>query len=362
MALNNLTIFNFSDDVVLQALENNDVFSLCRNLYKANGGNLSTYIRDLVLGDENVYVDYVAQGKEVPLVIKEAAAKDLKMLQMLAQEQISFHDDEPEYIIEKVDLAGDFQEMIANIQTRGFGIWAANIMFEFANDKIVPVRHPDSVRLSDLVDYERERTIVLNNTKAFLDGKPAQNMLLTGDAGTGKSSTIKAVVNELAPSGLRIIEIKKHQIKHIPDIIETIEKNPLKFIIFIDDISFATDDDHFGEMKALIEGSLSTRSENSVIYATSNRRHIVKEKFSDRDGDEIHVNDSIQEMVSLSERFGIHVTFSKPNKKTYLNIVHSLAEHAGIEVDDIEAERFATYRGGRSGRTARQFIESKLAE
>ena len=240
-------------------------------------------------------------------------------------------------------------------------------MFELDDaSEIKPVKHADTTSINSLFDYERERQIVIDNTLAFLNDKPAQNVLLTGDAGTGKSSTIKAVANEYASMGLRVIEVKKSQIARIPDVIAKVESSPLHFILFIDDISFSSDDDSFGQMKALLEGSLSAQSSNVLIYATSNRRHIIKEKFSDRDGDEIHVNDSIQEMISLSERFGIHVTFSRPSKKTYLGIIRSMALKAGISIPEDElfsgAERFAIQKGGRSGRTAKQYVEMLAAK
>ena len=231
---------------------------------------------------------------------------------------------------------------------------------------IVPVLHPDKTELSNLVDYERERNIIIDNTKALLQGKPAANILLTGDAGTGKSSTVKAVANALWEEGLRIIEIRKDQLRSITKVLDELSSNPLKFVLFIDDLSFLKDDDNFNALKAVLEGSVTAKSNNVVIYATSNRRHIIKEKFSDREGDDVHRNDTMQELVSLSERFGVHVTFSKPNKETFLHIVHHLAEENGIDIpkDEIEllAERFALERGGRSARLAKQFIDGLLSK
>ena len=230
---------------------------------------------------------------------------------------------------------------------------------------IVPVLHPDKTVLSDLIDYERERQIVIDNTRALLAGKPAANILLTGDAGTGKSSTIKAVANALWNEGLRIVEVRKDQLRSIPKVLNELSSNPLKFVLFIDDLSFLKDDDNFNALKAVLEGSVTAKSNNVVIYATSNRRHIIKEKFSDREGDDVHRNDTMQELISLSERFGIHVTFSKPNKETFLHIVHHLAKEYGIEMptDELDglAERFALERGGRSARLAKQFIEGLLS-
>ena len=205
----------------------------------------------------------------------------------------------------------------------------------------------------------------MDNTKALLSGKPAANILLTGDAGTGKSSTVKAIVNELCDSGLRILEVRKEQLHAIPKILDELNSNPLKFILFIDDLSFTKDDDNFSALKAILEGSVSAKSNNGVIYATSNRRHLVKENFSDREGDDVHFNDTMQELLSLSERFGIQLTFNRPDKAVYLDIVHNLADKQGIEYDveklDASAEKFALKRGTRSARAAKQFVDGIVA-
>jgi predicted AAA+ superfamily ATPase len=165
---------------------------------------------------------------------------------------------------------------------------------------------------------------------------------------------------------VRILEVRKEQLRDIPGILDTLTHNPCTFIIFIDDLSFAADDDNFAALKAILEGSVSAKSSNVAIYATSNRRHLVRETFSEREGDEVHLNDTLQEIVSLSDRFGIHLSFTKPNKQTYLDIVHKLAQERGIALDeqelDLEAERFATRRGGRSARGARQFVDSLLSK
>ena len=192
------------------------------------------------------------------------------------------------------------------------------------------------------------------------------DILLTGDAGTGKSSTVKAVANAMWREGLRIIEVRKDQLRAIPKILDALSTNPLKFLLFIDDLSFLKDDDNFNALKAVLEGSVTAKSSNVVIYATSNRRHIIKEKFSDREGDDVHRNDTMQELISLSERFGIHISFSKPNKETFLHIVHHLAAESGLDIPESEldasAERFALERGGRSARLARQFIDAQLSK
>lgn len=225
----------------------------------------------------------------------------------------------------------------------------------------MPVSHPDQTSLSELYGYEIQRQEVIENTLALVQGKPAVNLLLYGDAGTGKSSTVKAVVNTYREQGLRLIELKKEQLREIPQLVDTLAHNPLKFILFIDDLSFTRDDDDFSALKAMLEGSVSSNAANVVIYATSNRRHLVRETFSDREGDEIHYNDTMQEMLSLSDRFGLTITFLRPDKTQYQEIVRELAQQYGVTMDPqelrVKADAFAIRKSGYSPRVAKQFIE-----
>ena len=343
-------------------------------LYEHGGGNLSAHIRSIVNDNENVYMRLIGEKKQPSASMQKCVEEEIATLQAIAElteeelrAGLSWEGYLPQFDTEKIDLAKDYRERTGSIAKYGYGIYARYHMFYISDDgHIVPVRYPDPVRLSMLVDYKREQQIIIDNTKALLAGKPAANMLLTGDAGTGKSSTIKAVVNEFYGEGLRIIQVRKEQLREISAILDELTTNPLKFILFIDDLSFQKDDDNFSALKAVLEGSVSTKSQNVVIYATSNRRHIVKERFGDREGDDVHCNDTIQEIISLSERFGLQVTFQKPNKQTYLDIVHHLAEEQGIVRDpaemDMLAERFALSRGGRSARAAKQFIDGLLSE
>ena len=343
-------------------------------LYNANGGNLGEYVKELSFNSENVYVKMVGSGKDVPNFLYYALVSELDTLQEVAElnketltGSLDYKEFLPEFTTTKLRLREIYLHRAENIDKYGYGIYAKYNMFSVdESGNIVHVRHPDKTELSDLVDYENERKIIVDNTKALLCGKPAANILLTGDAGTGKSSTVKAVANALWKDGLRIVEVRKDQLRAIPKILDELSSNPLKFVLFIDDLSFLKDDDNFNALKAVLEGSVTAKSNNVVIYATSNRRHIIKEKFSDREGDDVHRNDTMQELISLSERFGIHVTFSKPNKETFLHIVHHLAEENEIDMPadelDLLAERFALERGGRSARLARQFIDGLLSK
>ena len=387
--LQSLSIFRelLADPVVkalcdyLESLEQDNVTqsvsryaAFVSRLYDTEKRTLAGYIQSIVNNDENAYIRLIGRGLEPWPEMVDTVEAELETLQALAEltpeklrEGLDWKGYLPQFAVKQLDIVASYHERIANIGQYGYGIYAKYHMFYInPENKIVPVRNPDQTRLENLIDYKREQQIILDNTQALLDGKPAANILLSGDAGTGKSSTVKAVVNELHHKGLRILEVRKEQLREIPGILDELNSNPLKFILFIDDLSFQRDDDNFSALKAILEGSVSARSSNVVIYATSNRRHLVKESFSGRDGDDVHRNDTLQEMISLSERFGIQITFQKPNKATYLDIVHPLAAQRGIEMDekdlDIKAEAFALGRGGRSARAATQFIDGLVAK
>ena len=329
--------------------------------------NLTDYINDILQNDENIYVKQSAKGQASPL-LKKAVDNELDFFEALAQlncnDVKSICDIDiylPEWTNSDYSVKNEYTRKIDAIKTTGYGIYATHRMFLYKDNEIIPVKYPDPQRLSQMSGYELERQKVIDNTMALINGKPCNNVLLYGDAGSGKSSTIKAIVNEYWEMGLRLIEIKKSQLYSLPDVIEKLADSPLKFIIFIDDLSFSTNDSDFGALKAILEGGVAGKTENLAIYATSNRRNLVKENFNDRNGDDIHLQDTIQEVMSLSARFGLKVTFSKPNKDLYLSIVENLALQYNIGIAknelEIQAEAFALRNGGRSPRTAKQFIE-----
>jgi predicted AAA+ superfamily ATPase len=363
---------------LLESLEDNDTLKQLKaysdfvsNLYRHHN-DLSSYILTLILEDENIYMIRTAHRLEISQKMKECLFSELESLQMIAEmtslqvkDKIAYDGFLPDWDNTYYDFKKEYLNRIDNIERYGYGIYAKYYMFIVKDSRIVPVKYPDEVKLSQLIGYEKQRQLVIDNTLALINGKPASNVLLSGDAGTGKSSSVKAIANEFRDKGLRIIEIRKDQLREIPEIIDGLSKNPLKFILFIDDLSFAKDDDNFGALKAILEGSVSARANNIVIYATSNRRHLVKESFSDRDGDDVHRNDTVQELISLSERFGLRITFSKPNKYEYLEIVKGLAKLNSLDMSEEElekeAERFAVGRSGRSARAAKQFIDKMIA-
>lgn len=337
-----------------------------------NTPDLSRYIAQLVLNDENFYVKEKACGNEISASVENCLNEELELLQEICQlrsetvrKAMQYHQFLPEWDNSEIDLKGEYMRHLEELPHTGYGIFNKYHTFVIRDDKITPVKYPDSQRLDQLFGYERERSMIIRNTEALMNGRGANNMLLYGDAGTGKSSTIKAVANHFAEDGLRLIEVKKNQLFQIPDIVDEISGTPLKFILFIDDLSFSSNDDNFSALKALLEGSVSTHGDNIAIYATSNRRHLVKETMADRTGDELHVNDTLQETMSLASRFGLTITFGKPDKDEYLYIVKALAKEYDLDMPEDElfmrAEAHALRNNGRSPRVAKQFVELQKA-
>lgn len=229
--------------------------------------------------------------------------------------------------------------------------------------RIVPITNIAHVHLDDLVGYEIAKKKLVDNTEAFVQGRPANNCLLFGDAGTGKSSSIKGILNQYYDQGLRIIEAYKHQFKDLNDIIAQVKNRNYKFIIYMDDLSFEEFEIEYKYLKAVIEGGLEKKPDNILIYATSNRRHLVREKFSDKEErrDDLHSSDTVQEKLSLVARFGVSIFFCAPDKKQFQNIVKTLAERHQVEMPEeellLEANKWELQHGGLSGRTAQQFID-----
>ena len=308
--------------------------------------NWGTYLSTAVLETETVCVRQAAAGT-LPPVLQTALDNELAFL--------------PRWETADLDLPAAYAQRMSEVGKKGYGMFAKHHVFTVENGKLVPVKYPDPQRLSELPGYEKEREKVIANTRALLAGMPANNVLLYGDAGTGKSSSVKAIANEFAPEGLRLVEVKKNQLYQIPDLMDKLAANPLKFILFIDDLSFTANDDNFAALKAILEGSVGGRARNIAVYATSNRRHLIKETLTDRTGDDIHEADTRQELMSLSARFGLTVTFQRPEKARFETILEELARqhHIQMPMDQllVKAEAFAIRAGGRSPRVAKQFIE-----
>ena len=233
---------------------------------------------------------------------------------------------------------------------------------------IIPITSIEHVYLKDLVGYEIQKRKLIDNTEAFIQGRAANNVLLYGDSGTGKSSSIKAILNQYYDRGLRMIEVYKHQFKCLSEVLEQIKDRNYKFIIYMDDLSFEDFEIEYKYLKAIIEGGLGKKPQNVLIYATSNRRHLIREKFSDKREilDDLHANDTVQEKLSLVARFGVTIYYGAPEKKEFQEIVKVLAERCGVDMEKeellAEANKWELSHGGLSGRTASQFITHLLGK
>lgn len=371
---------------VLMALDNQggaggfdaDALAACYSAFVAElyaaGGDLGEHLLRLVRGSENPVVRARARGerenpemtacmqRELELFSRLSAASPAALAQAVGGQGL------PAYASTPYNFSALYTGLLAEAPSRGYGIFAAGHMFTLGEGgALLPVKHPDPQRLAQLTGYEAEREQVLLNTRALLRGLPANNILLYGDAGTGKSSTVKAIANEYAPEGLRLVELRKNQLYQIPALMGALAENPLKFILFIDDLSFPADDGDFTALKAILEGNISARPGNIVVYATSNRRHMVAERFADRQSaEEVHAGEALEEVSSLAARFGLTITFLKPDRELYTGIVKALAAELGLAMPEerlaARAEAHAIRHGGRSPRTARQFVELVKAE
>ncbi len=275
-----------------------------------------------------------------------------------------------EKLMQTADENDFFDAVTAFYRDYGVGMFGLNKAFrleEGRNDGSVtfrPINNMDKVMLSDLIGYEIQKKKLVDNTEAFVSGKKANNVLLFGDSGTGKSTSIKAIVNEYYDRGLRMIEIYKHQFKDLSSVIAQIKNRNYKFIIYMDDLSFEEFEIEYKFLKAVIEGGVETKPDNILIYATSNRRHLIKESWNDRNDmehtNDLHRSDTMEEKLSLVHRFGVTINYSKPTQKEYFAIVNELAKRNGIEMEEkdlnLKANAWELQHGGISGRTAQQFI------
>jgi predicted AAA+ superfamily ATPase len=258
----------------------------------------------------------------------------------------------------------------AHYRQHGAGLLGQYRAFCWRDSRLEPIAHPDPVQVTELAGYELQKQALLKNTEFLLQGYPALNVLLYGSRGSGKSSLVKGLLHQYGDRGLRLVEVAQSNLQDLPAIADCLRGLPQKFILFVDDLSFEEEEDRFKALKVVLEGSLTARARNLVVYATSNRRHLIREFFADRprpsDADEIHTWDTVQEKLSFSDRFGLTLTFEPANQSTYLGIVHHLAGLAGVTLaaKDLEfrALQWATQHNGRSGRTARQFVDFLSAE
>ena len=307
-------------------------------LFSRGCDNWTDYLYEIVMENENVCVRQHDPETLNPL-LKAHMEHELEFLNELSRLTLEDFIHGAEYLdpdvyheswnISARDIAADYAVRLREVGSKGYGIFARYHMFTVENGALVPVKHPDPQQLEELPGYEKERE--------------------------------KVIANNFAEEGLRLVEVKKNQLYQIPDLMDALAANPLKFILFIDDLSFTANDDNFAALKAILEGSVGGRAHNIAVYATSNRRHLIKETLTDRSGDDIHESDTRQELMSLSARFGLTITFASPDRDRYLYIVQELAKQYGLDMDErelnVRSEAFAIRMGGRSARVAKQFIE-----
>jgi predicted AAA+ superfamily ATPase len=370
-------------------------------LRKAYGVSLKEYIINGLFLDNNPFTDMIdnndLENKSILnqvkfelialQVISNIQAKDIKEEILLKTNPLDFEEEVVKNLIEydknvvhtdcekavdrlKLNILnsedwGQYLEAIIEFYrqygTGEFGHFRA-FVWEHVDDKeyLRGIEKPDSVRLKDLVGYEDQKEIIIDNTKQFLNGYPANNLLIYGSRGTGKSSTVKAIINEYYDQGLRLIEVDKDKLADFTKIIRILKNKNLKFIIFVDDLVFEEGEASYSALKTILEGGVENRSSNILIYATTNRKHLVKETFSERAGDEVHANDTIEEKLSLADRFGITVSFYSPDQKEYLKIIDGIVEARGIDVEKeylhAEALKWVRWYNARSPRTAVQFV------
>jgi uncharacterized protein len=365
------------------------------------GDAWQNHLLDRILEDVNPFSVQAGSGKAVARSIQEAAKEDLATLQKLfkldtrtigaAVTQVSGVSGLPSWdmssnvthnnnakttlkrqlrgAIDWRDMSTNLSEYYAKVQI-GASDFVRYNAFRWQRENgnkgyFEPILQIDEVHLENLIGYDQERKPFIDNTEQFLAGLPANNALLYGARGTGKSSTIKGLLTRYADKGLRLIEVHKDWLGDYPLIVKQIRNRPEKFILFVDDLSFEADEIGYKELKAVLEGSLEAKPPNLLIYATSNRRHLIKEQFSDNpelgEQNEIQAWDTVEEKLSLADRFGLVITFTTPNQRQYLAIVYGLAEQAGIKIPQaelrIKALQWEMSHSGRSGRVARQFID-----
>lgn len=377
---------------------------------KSRTMSLKDYLLDQIIFDENPFTfqQQAVQRNNSNNVIEKATAQDLNGLQLISQldsasvkahlselfKNDNYHsllEELPEWVLESHSLdpsnhldyikecfkaCDRWSDCIEDLKKfhrhYGCGLFARYFAFVWeridGSGYIRGIESPDTITLGELVEYQNERSRVIENTLQFLKGFPANNVLLYGDRGSGKSSTVKAILNEYHNQGLRMLEIPKAYLADFPLIIRQLKNRTQKFILYVDDLVFGDNEENYTSLKAVLEGGLESKTPNILIYATSNRRHLVKEYFQERAGlqsnnpdEEVHAEDTMQEKLSLADRFGINVVFTSPNQTKYLDIVDGIAVRRNLNLErDIlhkEALQWALWYNGRSARTARQFVD-----
>lgn len=297
--------------------------------------------------------------------LDESSLKNLKNFKITDSELNTYNLKKYQKLCSGNSIEEDLDDLIKFYQNYGAGILNQSRAFYWQNKNLKIVNNPDPITFDQLIAYQKEKKKLIENTESFLKDYQAHNVLLYGDSGTGKSSSVKALLNRYHQDGLRLIEINSSQIKELPDIMEYLNQRGLYYILFMDDLSFEEFETDYKYLKAVMEGGIESKPENVLFYATSNRRHLVREKWQDRES-EVHKNDILNEKLSLSERFGLTLMYNNPSQAEYLTIVEELAAQAGLKLKKESLSRkalqWSKWNNGRSGRSARQFINQLLKE
>ncbi|GHU57149.1 hypothetical protein AGMMS49975_22030 [Clostridia bacterium] len=348
-------------------LSDENVFSLACERVKKIDTLKGTTLYSLALADIAI-LHYLIKF-DIKRISKDTGSRE-NIMEYKPTEPRGGEDDSIQSIAEATDDDEIMSVLLWHYENVGVGVIGKNRMLRYDGKKLVGAVNYDKIKFSQLIGYEEQKKMLRNNTEAFLGNYPANNLLLVGARGTGKSSCVKALANEYHGKGLRVVEINKSQLGDLPELMRLLKDRRKKFILFIDDLSFEAAETEFKYMKSLLEGGVEARPDNVLFVATSNRRHIISEKWSDKDGavlgDDLHNTDTTNEKLSLGDRFGITVTFTKPTKEQYLEIVLAIAKECKLQVpeDSLKAEalRWELQQKGFSGRTARQFINSIMWE
>lgn len=381
-----MDLFIFNDiekDETVQAIIERDNIPLLRGVVRfaetegVTDDSIREYVCSLLANDENVISQLAKAGKRIGTDLRRFAQLDTEVIykKLLSKAAIKYTisgNDTGFYegyvkSIQRLTASKDSEELLTNLilhyRNLGCGQLSKYIAFRFDGTELTGIPNSDKTVFDELVGIEHQKKILIDNTKAFMEGKFANNVLLFGDRGTGKSSSVKALLNMFAADGLRVVELPKSAITKMPELTKELANSPHKYILFLDDLTFERHDTEYRALKIAMEGQLQADSGNVLVYATSNRRHLIRETVTDRQGDEFHVNDAKQEMLSLSERFGISLFFPSPDPKEFYEIVRVLLERGGIEMTEEikkEANRWQMRYGTKSGRCAKQFVADFL--
>ena len=368
-------------EIAARLIEKAEMLGLSGNLYRA-------YLIYLLAHEPNlISISIEMRGGKIGKDLREVFKHDIEILLPILRGElvgelkllnnyeptVKNGDESFNELIRRLEKVRDATEIvytfIEHYRRYGYGDIATYRAFRWDKNIIIGIRYFETIKLSDLIGYAHQKELLIGNTTAFVSGKPANNVLLVGARGTGKSSSVKSLVNEYYSQGLRLVQITKPQLKNLPEIMETLRKFMSKrFIIFLDDLSFEESESEYKYLKSAIEGGVESRPENVLIYATSNRRHLIRETWRDRseEHEELYRDDSLNETISLSDRFGLIVHYYAPTQAEYLEIIRSMLKKQGIELEDedlrLEGLHWEMSHSGRNGRTAQQFVNHYLGK